>query len=144
MCRLSIPATFCKKTIQGRSYWRDIRLILRQRIDDLSDFLKYSWAGVRTERREPGKRGEPGVLMYSAPFLATMGISRTDPRWRIRLSQAEGGAPRRTEGSRRWGSREGPGYPFPAKILITRSHSSWQEGIAEKQAKRSSTNEEGA
>ena len=24
----------------------DIRLILRQRIDDLSDFMKYSWAGV--------------------------------------------------------------------------------------------------
>ena len=40
----------------------DICLILRQRIDDLSDFPKYSWVGVRTERREPGKRGEPGVL----------------------------------------------------------------------------------
>ena len=41
----------------------DIRLILRLRIDDLSDFTEYSWAGVRTERREPGERGEPGVLI---------------------------------------------------------------------------------
>ena len=32
----------------------DIHLILRQRIDDLFDFLKYSWARVRTERRKPG------------------------------------------------------------------------------------------
>ena len=32
----------------------DIHLILRQRIDDLFDFLKYSWARVRTERRTTG------------------------------------------------------------------------------------------
>ena len=41
----------------------DIRLILHLRIDELSDFTEYSWAGVRTERREPGERGEPGVLI---------------------------------------------------------------------------------
>ena len=29
-------------------------------------------------------------MMNSAPFLATTGISRTDPRLRIRLSQANG------------------------------------------------------
>ena len=41
----------------------DIRLILRLRIDDLSDFMKYSWAGVRAEKERAGKRGEPSVLI---------------------------------------------------------------------------------
>ena len=41
----------------------DIHLILHQRIDDLSDFMKYSWAGVRAEKERAGKRGEPSVLI---------------------------------------------------------------------------------
>ena len=79
------------------------------------------------------------------PLLATTGISQTDPRWRIRLSQAEEReSAMEDRGQPGWGSGEGPSYPFPAKTPITRSPSSWREGIAEKQAKQGSTNEEGA
>ena len=51
----------------------DIHLILRQKIDNLSDFMKYSWAGVREEQERAGKRGEPSVLIsYHCPVTPTV------------------------------------------------------------------------
>ena len=62
------------------------------------------------------------LVMYSAPFLATTGLSRTDPRSWIGydiVSQAEWGTPWRARGSG-GGVAGGPSYPFPAKIPVTR------------------------
>ena len=50
-----------------------IRLILHQRIDNLSDFMKYSWARVQAEQERAGKWGEPSVLIsYHCPFTPTV------------------------------------------------------------------------
>ena len=43
----------------------DIRLILRLRIDDLSDFTKYSCHRVRTERRKPWRAGPARRVLAS-------------------------------------------------------------------------------
>ena len=52
---------------------RDVHLILCQRIDDLSDFLKYNRAGVRAEQEKSGKQGEPSVLIsYHCPVTPTV------------------------------------------------------------------------
>ena len=51
-------------TLKGRPWVCGyVHLILCQRIDDLSDFLKYSGAGVWAEQEKAGKWGEPSVLI---------------------------------------------------------------------------------
>ena len=51
----------------------DVHLILRQRIDNLSNFLKYSRAGVRAEQEKAGKQGELSVLIsYHCPVTPTV------------------------------------------------------------------------
>ena len=43
------------------------------RIDDLSDFMKYSRDGVRAEQERAGKWGEPSVLIsYHCPVTPTV------------------------------------------------------------------------
>ena len=61
-------------TSRGRPWLcGDVHLILRQRIDDLSDFLKYGRAGVRAEQEKAGKQGEPSVLIsYQCPVTPTV------------------------------------------------------------------------
>ena len=54
-------------------YCGDVHLILHHRIDDLSNFLKYSRTGVRVEQEKAGKRGEPSVLIsFHCPVTPTV------------------------------------------------------------------------
>ena len=62
-----------RSTSQGPWVCVDVHFILCQRIDDLSDFLKYSRAGVRAEQEKAGKQGEPDVLIsYQCPVTPTV------------------------------------------------------------------------
>ena len=51
----------------------NVHLILGQRIDNLSDSLKYNRAGVRAEQEKANKQGEPSVLIsYQCPVTPTV------------------------------------------------------------------------